>query len=172
MAYTKLSQCLEDLKLYLAVTEIEPAREGDTITSYLQKKIRDNYRTASAGFRKEAKGYNFLDLKLIALHDHIGRTPDLDHLLRFFQQGNKQHKIRNIIRSKPFRDGRLHFFYPLFPQKMNCTSDLVDLIKARGHIDSHDLINICNAVAKNRWRRFLREAQQKRLIEYSYGGWR
>ena len=38
--YNSIRQFVEDYKLYLAAKKIDPGKEGETITSYLKKRIK------------------------------------------------------------------------------------------------------------------------------------
>ena len=176
MPYSTLAQCQDDLTLLYTAEELEPGRrEGETLTAYLKKKIRNDYKNSTKKFQLEQKkmNYTFSDLQLIALHDLNASNGDLRQFLsKMKQKKTKEDKLRLIIKSQAFKSGRLDWLYSFLPRQMDCKEDLVEFIKMYGYITRPELFSICKTVTRKNWKKWIRDAVQNKEICDARGGWR
>src|SRR3989338_5890411 len=109
--YQTMDQFVKDFKMYRIVRRIDTGRQGETMTQFFLKRIKEKMAIASSRFKKAVKhaGYSFYDLQLIATHDSMAQIQSLDQFVREYSKysyaGFSQYK--KILKSKAFMQGRL-----------------------------------------------------------------
>src|SRR3989344_7298261 len=83
--YHSLKQFVQDYKLYKTAKKVDPGRDaGETVTSFLRKRINARLKCASKQFKDILKKNNYSkdDLVLIATHDYMDDIHALEHFMK------------------------------------------------------------------------------------------
>ncbi len=173
--YNSIKQFVDDYKLYLAAKKIDPGKEGETITSYLKKKIKERLSAASKQFKAmmEKRGYSMIDLMLIGTHDSIRSIYDLESFVKecFGVAYVTKANYRKLLSSNAFRDGRLKRLYEFIPFKIETKAEFVRFIRSRNNILKAELTVIMNQICNKNWHIWLNEMIDKNKIRDKGGSW-
>ena len=174
--YNTLKQFVQDYKLYLTATKVDPGRTGETITSYLKKRMRSRFRNASKQFNNMIKKrqYSVNDLKLIATHDTIGRMHNLEFFVKEcfgINYVNEKH-YRKLMSSNAFQSGRLKRLYQFLPNKIKTKTEFLRFLRSKYELSKSELTVIMNQVCENNWRIWLNELLDKGKIQDKGNRWR
>jgi len=175
-SYITMKECISDIKLLFCAKEIDPGRRRDeTLSTYLNKKIKNGIKNAKESFNKELKknSYKDTDLTLIALHDLLGKLDLLEMYLEPIYPGKRKgEKIRLLVKSNAFKSGRLKHIYKHLPQKLEDRDDLIDFIKSQGHMTNVEVKQVCSALTRKDWKKWLDQALETKELRHTRGGWR
>ena len=173
--YNSIRQFVEDYKLYLAAKKIDPGKEGETITSYLKKRIKKRLSAASKQFRAMMKkrSYSMIDLMLIGTHDSIKNIYDLEFFVKecFGVAYATKANYRKILSSNAFREGRLKRLYEFIPFKIETKAEFIRFIRSRNNIPKAELSVIMNQICDKNWRAWLNELIDMNKIRDKGGSW-
>ena len=167
--YNSLKQFTEDYKLYAVARKIDPGRgEGETLISFMKKKINNKLKHASKNFNNmlKKKNYSKNDLFLIATHDNIRM---INNLNMFVEECFEKFQItpllyRKILSSNAFKSGKLKMLYEFIPIKIKTKDELLRFLRARREIPKEELKVIMDYVCKENWSMWLRELEDKNNI--------
>jgi hypothetical protein len=109
----------------------------------------------------------------MAVHDEMDDIYDIHQFLINVPPKRRDWdmKLRKLLKSAVFKQGRLYQLKRLVPQKLECKQDLVRFIKENSHLSQQDIGIICSALTKKNWKKWLREAQEEKQIIFLRRGW-
>lgn len=174
--YNSLAQFVQDYSVYISAKKIDPGKEGETITSYLKKRINKRLSRASKQFKAmlKKKNYSIDDLKLIAMHDYIKNLLDLEYFIRNYFETNyvgPQH-YKKLLKSSAFKSGRLKRLYEFVPVRIETKNDFIRFIKMRRRgVSKQELTAIMNSICKKRWHSWINELIDDNKIREDKGRW-
>lgn len=173
--YNSLKQFVSDYKLYMVAKKIETKKDGETITSYLKKKIDRKLFLASEHFKAMLKkrGYAMNDLKLIAAHDSIRNVHSLEYFVRecFGLYYVSPLHYKKVLSSNAFKTGRLNRLYEFIPSRIETKEEFVRFIKGRKGIQKSELTVLMSQLCKKNWCSWFYELVEKGNIEENRGRW-
>ena len=173
--YNSIRQFVEDYKLYLAAKKIDPGKEGETITSYLRKKMNKRLSAASKQFKTmmEKRGYSMIDLMLIGTHDSVKSIYDLESFVKecFGIAYVTKSNYRKVLSSNAFKEGRLKKLYEFIPFKIETKAEFVRFIRSRNNIPKAELTVIMNQICNKNWHAWLNELIYMNKIRDKCGSW-
>ncbi len=174
-SYNSLKQFVSDYKMYRAAKKIDSGREGETITSYLKKKIDRKLTLASRHFKAMLKkrGYTMNDLVLIATHDSIRNVYSLESFVRecFGLSYTSPLHYKKVLSSNAFKSGRLKRLYEFIPPRIETKEEFTRFIKGRRDIPKSELTVLMSQLCKKNWRIWLCELVDKGKIVEQGGRW-
>ncbi len=166
--YNSFNQYIQDYKLYLAAKRIDPGKEGETITSFFNQRIKLRMDNASNGFKKilADKKYTQDDLKIIATHDIIGDFYELRNFIRVcFGDIHVSKYYRRLLSSRAFKSGRLKRIYEFIPLTIETKREFVDFIKINRNLTKSELTVIMNHICHKNWKIWVDELlKENKLI--------
>lgn len=173
--YKSLKQFVEDYGLYITAKKVDPGKEGETITSYLKKRIKQRLSTASKNFKATIKKQNYSmdDLKIIATHDSMEHIMDFESFVKecFALDYVTQKHYKRLLSSRAFRNGRLRRLYEFVPLQIRTKTQLFNFIRSRRGISKSELEAIMNHLCKNDWKQWLNELIDKKSVGEDHGRW-
>ncbi len=173
--YNSTTQFVQDYRLYMAAKKIDPGREGETITSYLKKRVKRRLSSASARFKAMLKkrGYSTDDLRIIATHDYLKDIPSLEFFIKecFALNYAGPAHYKKLLSSNAFRSGRLKRLYEFVPPKIETKTEFVRFIRARKGIPKSELTAVMNQLCRKNWRNWLNELIDKGRIQEQGNRW-
>ena len=173
--YNSLNQFVEDYRMYLAAKKVDPGKEGETITSFLRKKIGIRLSLASKQFKAALKKRNFSmnDLKIIAVHDTARNIPSLEFFIRecFGLSYVSSSHYRKVLSSNAFRAGRLKRLYEFIPIRIETKSEFIRFIRSKRDIPKAELSAVMNYICSNDWRQWLNELIEAGKMQEQGGRW-
>jgi len=173
--YSTLKQFSADFHLFQIAKKIDPGREGETITSYMKKRIDDRLAKVTKSFndRLLKQKYSVDDLKFIAIHDSLGTLYHVEFFVRecFGTNYAGPEHYRKLLKSAAFKSGRLKRIYEFIPARIETQNDFIRFIKMRKGISKSELNVIMNAICKKDWHVWLDELIDNNKIIQDRGRW-
>ena len=173
--YNSIKQFVEDYKLYMAAKKIDPGKEGETITSYLRKRVKKRLSAASKQFKAMIKkrGYSMIDLMLIGTHDSIKSIYDLESFVKecFGVDYVTKLNYKKLMSSNAFKNGRLKKLYEFIPLKIETKIDLIRFIRIRIKIPKEELAVIMNNICSKNWHAWMNELIYIGKLRDKGGSW-
>lgn len=170
--YNSFKEYRDDYRLYLAAARIDPGREnGETITSFLKKRIDLKVKNSSKSFKKiiRKNHYNSEDLKIMATHDTIGEINQLKDFIRVcFGKNYAFSNYKKLISSESFKSGRLKKLYDFVPHSIKSKEDLLDFIR-NNKMTHTELYSITNIICKGNWKSWKEELLNEGKIRIKRG---
>lgn len=170
--YMALQQFYEDHKLYKTAKSIDTGRDsGETITSFMKKRIDNRFLNASKSFK--SKGYTKDDLVILATNESFKKYYNFSEFLNecFEKKSNPEANIKKILSSKPFKDGKLKNLYTLLPIDTSSKNDLFRFLRSRGTINNTELEILMKRFASRNWKKWLNELLEERKVRRLDGMW-
>jgi len=174
--YNSLRQFVDDHKLLRAAKKIDPGRDsGETVTSFLKKRVDQRLVNASKQFNNMLKkrDYSKNDLILIAIHDTISGVQSLEAFVKeCFGKGYVgPSRYKKVLASTAFQSGRLKLLYSIIPRQVNTKTEFVRFLKTRRYISKEELQSIMSHICEKNWRLWLYELIDKEKIREEQGRW-
>ena len=174
--YHSLKQFIQDYKLYRAAKKIDPGRDnGETVTSFLKKRIDNRLAYASKQFKAMVinRNYSITDLMLIATHDTISYIHNIEVFVKECFETTYANPLhyKKVLSSNAFKTGRLKRLYEFIPHKIQTKNDFVRFLKSRREISKTELNVIMNQICRESWREWLNELIDKNKIQYRDNRW-
>lgn len=176
IGYNSIKDYILDQKLLLLAGELDLGRRGEMdIEKLMRQNIKERLKNASKLFQNEMKKnkYTELDLKLLTANenDHI------ETFREFYEQvyGTKEVKIskfKQIIKSRSFKDGKLHTLTRYIPIRIDTPRKLLGFLRRwkQGITDS-ELEAVMSVVAVGDWESWLQGFIEKDNVFFSNGRW-
>lgn len=170
--YVSLKQYVQDYKLFLAAKKIDPGKEGETVTSILKKSINLKLKNSSVRFKKmlREKEYTPEDLKIIAVHDAIGKFDELRDFVRIcFGNSYVSPYYKRLLSTNAFKSGRLKRLYEFIPLSIKTKRQFLDFITSNRHMTKPELNTIMKRICNENWQSWIKDLLRDNVITYRRG---
>jgi len=173
--YHSIKQFVNDYNLYMAAKKIDPGKDGETITSYLKKRISNRISLASKQFNNMLKkrSYSINDLKIIATHDYIKHIENLEFFVKecFGLNYVTPAHYKKILSSNAFKAGRLKRLYEFIPLRIETKIEFMRFVRTKRGIPKTELSAIMSYICRNNWKEWLNELIDKGKIQEQGSKW-
>lgn len=173
--YNSVKQFCQDHQFLRIAKKIDPGREGETITSFMKKRIDTRLKKASSQFKTLVKNRNYSvdDLKLIATHDSIKSLHNVEFFVKESYGTNyvSPAYYKKVLSSNAFKSGRLKRLYEFIPHKLETKQEFIRFIRSRKGISRTELTVIMNQICKKDWHQWLNDLLDKNKIHDDRGRW-
>jgi len=129
--YTSIKEYIQDYELIELSKEIGTIRTGMDLEKLMKKRLKDKFRNRSEKFKRELKKNNYseFDLKLISINKSNYESFENIYQKIFGSETIKIEKIKQIIESEAFKQGKLYNIYKFIPEKIDSTRKLKSFLK-------------------------------------------
>lgn len=173
--YSTFNECIGEYKLLIAANSMRIERDrGESIASYLKKRVHSRIASASSKCKEQIKrnGLNEYDLYLISLYKLSRSFDRLSHFIESMSNNiSTEEKVRRLLVSNAFKKGMLPRLKEHIPGIITSKSELIDFVRANDGLSMSVLKGACGNHCKKKVLQWMSEAADEKKILRHEGEW-
>lgn len=130
--YESIKEYIQDQELLVVAKEIGTVKRGMHIEKLMKERIKKKKQNQTNKFKKELQKnkYTELDLKLLSVNKKSPESLEEIYVKLFGKEQIKIDKVKKIIKSESYKQGKLYKIYRFIPSKIDSARKLRNFLKS------------------------------------------